>query len=110
MFGEIQFMTPKQEHLVKAQIKGLRPAVLMSSRDHSNCHYTLGQSLNAIRDVVLSDLSEEDKEFIAAGMPQIDVEVPARGKGEYTVGSSEALRLLSQLAEVMGMEDTPNQE
>ena len=93
-------MTPKQERLIKAQIRGLRPAVIASG--DRNCHWTLGQSLNALRETVLNGLSEEERSIASTGMPPIEVRVPRDGGGEFTVPPCEALRLLCQLEEVMG--------
>ena len=97
-------MTTQQERLIRAQLKGLRPTILLYIERRSglgHCHETLGRSLNALRETVLEGLSEEERKVTATGMPAIIIE----HGGDCAVSPTEAFRLLSQLEEVMSTDE-----
>jgi len=82
--------------LFLAQAQSLRSLTAENSRRQVNTHYTLGESLNALRDAAIEQANSIDGPRIAALLRPI----PIRKDAPYTVETQSALLLADQLVAI----------
>lgn len=100
-----QSLSPIQRRIIAAQLTGMSTTIMRAARSGGNCHWTIGQSLNAIRSMILGSLTPDELSVAKSGTPSINYENPKPGQGEYTVSSSQALCLYEQLCAIMSIEE-----
>src|SRR5262249_1396540 len=89
-------MTPQSRQELAEQLKALQQLVESRFQQGSNLHWQMGDTLNAIRQRILSESPETDRPYLEATIPAIAVDHPTTG-GQYTVSSDEGIRLFRQL-------------
>src|SRR5260221_10980094 len=103
-------MTPQSRQKLAAQLMALQQLVESHFQHGSNLHWQLGDTLNAIRQRILSESPETDRPYLESTIPAVAVDHPTTG-GQYTVSSQEGVRLFRQLLALVSgapqMEPTP---
>lgn len=89
-------MTPQSRQELAEQLKALQQLVESRFQRGGNLHWQVGDTLNAIRQRLLSESPETDRPYLEATIPAIAVDRPTTG-GQYTVSSDEGVRLFRQL-------------
>jgi hypothetical protein len=97
----------KKSQLYK-NLKGLKGLILESYEEQRGCHFNIGISLSYLREQIIDQLEELDKEMAAKTIPPLNFEIPSeKDSGVWTVPSYEAYRLYCQLEPLVTPDATP---
>ena len=91
-------MTESEKTVVKAQIKGLVPAIRLAIRRNHRCSGEIGEALNALRSKrIFGGFPSTECSFVSDVTSKIEFDT-----GGY-FNSSEAMRMVCQLAEMIDL-------
>ena len=83
------------EEIIAAQVLALEPVISDVMRRGINCHFRIGETLNAIRGQLLL-IRGPASESLASFIPPVDIGAPERER-PCTVDTQDAVRLFYQL-------------
>jgi hypothetical protein len=79
------------------QLEALRKQIAERPNSGSNVHWQIGETLNAIRGFLLSELEPHEDLAFQSIISPIHVDKPVGNEGPYSISSQDALRLCEQL-------------
>lgn len=77
---------------------GPKDTIISSCHARVNCHFNIGESLSYLRERIITELDEHERELAEKTIGPLEFSVPRKGDlGVWTVSSTEAYRLYCQL-------------